>query len=251
MTDAAGVPSSVLARAALILHAFTEDYPDLDLAELTRRCGLPRSTTHRLAAELIELRLLSRSPRGRYTIGTGLWELGELSPLSMRLRETALPHLARLYETTGENVHLAILDGVDTLYVERITGHRSVPLLSRMGGRAPLHVTGVGRAILATRDEGWLADYFTAPLERETTFSIVDEQALRADITATRDRGYAITRQEMTLGNSSIAAALPTIPELPQIAIGVVTHLKDADEGRLAPLVMRSAHELGEALRQA
>ncbi len=230
-----------------MLRAFDEDHPELDLALLGSRSGLPRSTAHRLAAELVALGMLDRTATG-YTVGTGLWEIGELSPVSLRLRERALPHLLELYAATGENVHLAMLAGTEALYVARLTGPGSVPTLSRMGGRLPLHTTGVGKALLATSDEQWLDTYFTLPRERETLHSVTDEAALRDEISRTRDTGYATTRQEMTLGNVSIAAALPLVEGLPRAAVGVVTHLGRADEGRLAPLVIRTAAEIGAAL---
>ena len=101
----------VLERAARMLRAFSADDESLTAAELAQRAGLPRSTAHRLAIELVTLRLLDRLPDGAFTIGTGLWELGELAPVSMRLRERALPHVLRLYEASGENVHIAVLSG--------------------------------------------------------------------------------------------------------------------------------------------
>ena len=78
-----------------------------------------------------------------------LWEVGLRSPLATRMRELALPIMADLYESTRENIHLAVRDGADALYVEKLTGHRAVPVISRIGGRLPLHATGVGKALLA------------------------------------------------------------------------------------------------------
>jgi DNA-binding IclR family transcriptional regulator len=231
-----------------MLRAFTEDDPELDLGTLCLRAGLPRSTAHRVAAELVSLGLLDRTASG-YTVGTGLWEIGELSPVSLRLREIALPHLLELYAATGENVHLAMLAGTEALYVARLTGSGSVPTLSRMGGRLPLHTTGVGKALLATRDAEWLDSYFALPRERETIHSVTDESALRDEIARVRELGWASTRQEMTLGNVSIAAALPEVDGLPRAAVGVVSHLGSADEGRLAPLVLRAAAAIGRDLR--
>ena len=241
--------TSVLGRAVTVLRCFTEDDGHLTLAELANRTGLARSTAHRLASELVALRLLEHDPGGGYSLGTGLWELGELAPVSLHLRETALPSLQTLYEATGENVHLAVLEGVEALYVARVTGTTSIPTVTRMGGRLPLHTTGVGKALLAGRDDDWLARYFSAPLLRETAFSITDEQRLRAELALARRRGYASTRQEMTLGNVSIAAALPPLTGLPPAAVGVVTHLARVDEARLAPLVMKAALEIGNQLK--
>jgi DNA-binding IclR family transcriptional regulator len=243
----------MLARTARILAAFNEDEPELSAAQLAQRAGLARSTAHRLAAELVSYGFLGRSPSGGYTVGTRLWEIGELSPLSLRLRETALPFLERLYEASGENVHLAVLDGADpasaqALYVARLSGESSIPTLSRMGGRLPLHATGVGKALLMTRDEDWLARFFSRALERETVFSVTDERRLRDELTAARARGYATTRQEMTLGNLSVAAPVPEVLGLPPVAVGIVGHLGRADERRLAPVVVRSARDIAAAL---
>ena len=239
--------TSVLRRAARILSAFTEAEPRLDLTRLAVITGLPRSTAHRLASELVELGHLERL-EGGYVIGTRLWELGELAPVSSRLREIALPHLLTLFAATGENVHLAVLADTEALYVARLTGSASIPTLSRMGGRLPLHTTGVGKALLSTRDEAWLIDYFALPRDRETIHSITDESALRQDLALASERGYAATRQEMTLGNVSIAAPLPPIAGLPPAAVGVVTHLTRGESNRLAPLVIRAAADIARDL---
>ncbi|MEI3845790.1 MULTISPECIES: IclR family transcriptional regulator [unclassified Microbacterium] len=252
MADGEGV----LERTLRVLDCFTDDEPAVTAAVLAARTGLASSTLHRLLATLVAEGLLTRGPGHTYVIGPRLWELGELSPLSLRLRETALPHMVRLYEATGENVHLAVLDGAtpettSALYVGRLTGRQSIPTLSRMGGRGPLHTTGVGKALLATRDEAWLQQYFRAPLVRETVNSITTEAGLRADIARTRALGYATTREEMTLGNVSVAAALPRVEGLPPIAIGLVVHLERADARRLGPLVVQSAKDLHHDLRGA
>jgi DNA-binding IclR family transcriptional regulator len=243
----------VLARAMRVLECFTDDEPALSAVRLGERTGLSSSTLHRLLAQLLELGLLTRAPGHRYTIGGRLWELGELSPLALRLRETALPHMLRLYEATGENVHLAVLDAptpetATALYVGRLTGSSSIPVLSRMGGRHPLHTTGVGKALLATRDELWLDRYFAEPLERETTHSITSEGELRAELERARARGYATTHEEMTLGNVSVASALGPVDGLPPAAVGVVVHLAGADERRLAPLVIQAARDIRSSL---
>jgi len=248
--------SGMLARTLRLLACFSEDEPDATAAELTRQSGLPRSSAHRLIAQLVEAGLLTRVPGHRYAIGARLWELGELSPLSLRLRETALTQMARLYEATGENVHLAVLDGPSprastALYVGRVTGSGAIPTLSRMGARHPLHATGVGKALLATRDDDWLAAFLAGPLERETTHTITDARVLHEEIARARQRGYATTREEMTLGNVSVAAALPEVSGLPPTAIGVVVHLDRADERRLAPLVIQAAHDLHHDLAAA
>lgn len=251
MTDAG---EGTLDRAMRVLACFSEDEPELGATRLGELTGLSPSTLHRLLARMVELGMLSRAPGRRYVVGRRLFELGELSPLALQLRETALPHMQRLYEATGENVHLAVLDAptpaaATALFVGRVTGHGSIPTISRMGGRLALHAVGVGKAMLALQSDEWIGDYCAAGLERETVHTITEEAALRDDVEATRARGYASAREEMTLGNVSIAAALGSVPGLPPAAMGVVAHIDRADERRLAGLVRQAATELTKALR--
>ena len=246
----------VLSRAMAVLDCFNEDNVVLSAAELGASTGLPPSTLHRLLSQLTEFGMLMRAPGHRYAIGTRLWELGQLSPISIRLRERALPHMVRLYEATGENVHLGVLEGPNperahVLFVGRITGHSAVPTLGRLGGRYSLHTTGVGKALLATRDEQWLARYFTTPLIPETLHSVTTETQLRAHLEHTRVRGFALTREEMTLGNVSVAAALGRVEGLPPSAIGIVVHLDRADERSLGLLITQVAKDLTRDLRAA
>lgn len=253
MSRGDGDAEGVLARAVRMLRAFDDGEEVHTATSLAARTGLARSTAHRLAVELAGLGLLDRRPDGAYVIGTGLWELGELAPVSLRLRERALPHMARLYEVSGENVHLAVLSTPDpalaeALYVGRVTGPHSIPTLSRMGGRHPLHTTGVGKALLALQEEAWLDIFLTRTLERETVHSVTDARQLRAELVVARERGYATTRQEMTLGNVSVAAALPPVAGIPPAAVGIVTHLARAEERRFAQLVVTAARSIARDL---
>ncbi len=115
-----GSERSLLARVNSVLGAFSEDELELSAMTLASRAGLARSTAYRLLGELVDQGLLAHTASGDYAIGTRLWELGELSPLSARLRERALPFLLKLYEFGGENVHLAVLDGDDPARAEAL-----------------------------------------------------------------------------------------------------------------------------------
>ncbi|GAA3670425.1 IclR family transcriptional regulator [Microbacterium marinilacus] len=253
--DSASVDADgMLSRTMRILGCFTADEPELSASRLGALTGLSSSTLHRILAQMLDLGLLSRTPGRRYAVGVRLWELGELSPLALRLRETALPYMTRLYEATGENVHLAVLDApaperATALYVGRLTGRGSIPTLSRMGGRQPLHTTGVGKALLAMQSGDWIDRFLAQPLERETMYSITEPDAIRMEIDRARARGYATTREEMTLGNVSVAAPVGSIAGLPPAALGVVTRIDGADTRRLGALVTQTAADLGRALR--
>src|SRR4029434_7013384 len=117
---------SVTVRAITVLGAFDATHRALNLSQLARRSGLPLATVHRLAADLIEGRLLVRRPDGRYEVGARMWQLGLLAPRPA-LRELALPHLQDLVAGTGHTVHLAVPDGPRALVIDRLAGSRTLP----------------------------------------------------------------------------------------------------------------------------
>ena len=106
-------------------------------------------TAHRLVGELVEWGALARTADGRYVVGRRLWDIGLLAPVQTGLRQLASPYLHDLYGATLATVHLAVRDGVEVLYVDRLAGHASVPVVSRIGSRLPMHATGVGKVLLA------------------------------------------------------------------------------------------------------
>lgn len=249
MAGRSGEPGvSLLERASRILRALSAEGDPIAVPELARAARLPVSTTHRLVAELHRLGAVEKTPDGRVSMGLGLWELGERAAVLRRLREAALPELIELYDLTGENVHLGVLAGWEVLYVAKATGKRAIPTLSEVGMRHPLHATGVGRAILATRDEAWLDSYLAEPLVAETRHTITDAGELRSVIGREAAQGWALARQEMTLGNLSIAMSLRPRPGLPPAAIGIVAHAASADEVRLLPLLRRAVAAIEQNL---
>lgn len=239
---------SGIARASRLLTSFDETHRRLTLTELSERSGLAVSTTHRMLAELTKTRLIERNHNGSYYIGRRLWELGEASPISLELRETALPWLLTLYEATAENIHFAVLDGIEALYVARVVGPNSVPTMSRMGGRLPLHTTGVGKVLLAWQGEDFLAAYFDRKLESPTKFSVTSEPKLRAQLHEVLECGYSVTYQEQTLGNTSLAVPVVGPDGVPLAAVGVVTHTASADAARLVPVLVRAAEGMATDL---
>ena len=119
-----------LDRAAAILAAFDVGHRELTLAGLVERSGLPRSTAHRTADKMIRLGWLDK-PRDRYRVGNRLFEVSSLAPIRHELRESVLPFLQDLHHAAKTTVQLGVLDGPQVLVVERITGHRPMPMLAR------------------------------------------------------------------------------------------------------------------------
>lgn len=243
----AGAPISSIGRAIAVLGCFNERRRALTLSEISKKSLLPMSSTHRVVAELVTGGFLVRGSDRKYRIGTRVWSIGQLAPVSDQLRHRALPTLARLYEETGENITLAVLDRGQALYVDRIGGERSVHTASRAGGHLPLHTTGVGKVLLAWQTPEAIDKYLSRPLERTTPYSIVDPVKLKKELDETRERGYAVARQESTAGNGSVA--VPILRGGRAVAaVGVVAHLTHMDIPRLVEVLQSAADSIRHEL---
>lgn len=200
---------SVAARLFAIIDAFTTPIAaSLTLTAIAERARLPLSTTHRLVAEWVNWGGLTRQDDGRYALGLRLWEIGVQTPTAHNLRTIALPYLEDLFEVSREHVHLAILDGHDALYLEKLSGHSPVRIISRVGGRLPLHSTGVGLVLLAYAPMDVIQTYLGTALQRFLPQTVSSPDELRRRLAEVRVQGVARMFDEMTAGSSSIAAPI-------------------------------------------
>jgi DNA-binding IclR family transcriptional regulator len=241
---------SVASKVLGLLDAFTPRDRELSLNELARRTGMPLSTTYRLASELVDWGGLERVPGGGFRIGLRLWEVGTMAPLATSMQEFVLPFMQDLYEAARENVHLAVLDGRDALYVERITGRRSARVDVRRGGRLPLHATGVGKTLLAYAPEEFQEEVISAGLKRYTPYTIIAPGHLRRALAEIRRTGVAFAREEMTVGLSSVAAPLFDADGRAVAALSIVQRASKPEVERLAPAVRTAALCAGRLMRE-
>src|SRR5690242_3288667 len=175
----AGPTGSVVGRALQMLDAFSAERRALSLSEIARLADMPLSTVHRLMRELCAWGAVERGEDGLFRIGLRLWELGSLAPRGQGLREVALPFLEDLSQITKENVQLAVREGSETVFIERIAGTSAVPVLTRVGGRFALTATGVGLVLLAHAPAEVQEDVLAAPIERYTPETVTDPDRLR------------------------------------------------------------------------
>ena len=229
---------TVLNKAFAVLGALRSAETGLTRAQLARRTGLPMTTVHRLVTELRGEGALELDEDGTYRIGGWLWELGSLTSDRVSLREIALPFMQDLYEVSHENVQLAVLDGFDALVVERIRGSRSVPIVTRVGGRLPLNATGVGKALLASAPDEFIERLVAHGLLQMTPHTITDPDELRRALAEVRRRGYSVTRDEMTVGSVSVGAAIYGPDDTTIAAVSLVVSSRGADVAHLAPILL-------------
>jgi DNA-binding IclR family transcriptional regulator len=241
---------SVISKVVSLLDAFGPTTPELSLGELAGITGLPVSTTYRLASELVEWGGLERADPAGYRIGMRLWELGTLAPRGGTLRAVALPFMQDLYEATHANVHLAVREGLEALYVDTISGRESVPTRSRRGGRLPLHATGVGKVLLAHAPPEVLSAVVEAGMRRYTPYTVVAPGHLRRALAEVRRNGVAYAREEMSLGSLSVAAPVMETGGTVVAALAVVLDQRRGDLRRLAPAVRTAAISTSRALQE-
>jgi DNA-binding IclR family transcriptional regulator len=245
-----GSPISSIGRGIAVLACFTPRAHALTLSELSQKSKLPMSSTHRVVAELTTGGFLVRGKDKRYRIGTRMWSIAQLAPVSDQLRERALPTLARLYEETGENITLAVLDRGQALYVDRLVGEKSIPSSSRAGGHLPLHTTGVGKVLLAYLDQEKIDAYLSRPLQRATPYSITDPEKLQVELTEVRQRGYAVVRQELTPGNGSVAVPIMRRGRC-IAAVGIVVHINKLYVDQLVEILNKAAESIAHELEES
>lgn len=244
VTEAAG--QSVTSRALSILAAFENSTGSLSVSRISQRSGLPLSTTYRLIAELEEWGGLRRGSDGKYQIGFRIWELGQMA--GRRLRDRAHPYLQDLFDLTHENVHLAIREGTQSLYVDKVYGSRKLPVVSRVGGRLPLHATAVGRVLLASQPDWFVDAFLQRELEAPTPKTVTDPKVLREIVAETRRDGFSVTMEQMRM--NALSVAVPVHFNGGTVAsIGLVFEvIRYREVRRLLPMLRGTAERIEQAM---
>jgi len=199
---------SLTDRSLDVLATFTPDHPTRSLQEISNESGLPLTTTHRIVGDLLAWGALERTREGRLQVGLRLWRVASLAPRGLGLREVALPHMEDLFVATGENVQLAVREQCDAVFVERLTGRRSVTVLTRVGDHFPLHATGVGLVLLAHAPAAVQEEVLSRPLRTWTEHTLDDPARLRAVLADVRRAGVAVSDRQVTLDAISVACPI-------------------------------------------
>lgn len=239
-------------RALLVLQAFLpyERGASLSLTEISALTHLNLSTLFRFMVTLEAHKFVAFDQEtNKYRLGVTCLELGNRFLRDNDLRKSSRPTLESLRNEFGETVHLAMLQGDEVVYLEKLDGLHPIGLMSsNVGGRAPAHCTGVGKALLAQLPESELNELLPGPkLARFTNSTITVLSELRKDLAQIRERGYATDCEEHEVGVKCVAAAI--YDHLgPAAALSVSGPIDRIDAhlngGDLASYVRRAADEI-------
>lgn len=253
MTDGADPKprvDSTLSKGLLILEYLAQVRGSMGVSDLSRALDLTKSNTFRLLQTLTVLGYVRREADKTYSATLKTWQVGRAVVENLNLRNAALPMMTYLSDETHETIYLAVRDGLQVIYIDKIEGRKPIKSWNPIGGTAPLHCVGTGKAILA-------ADYLAlrgaiAPmLASFTDRTITDVDALDADMEATLQRGYALDQGEFRAQIYSFGASITGPDGAVAGALGVSVpdlHLGEGDTDRIGGLVRHAARAVSENL---
>ncbi|MCP2251609.1 transcriptional regulator, IclR family [Prauserella aidingensis] len=240
--------ASTAARVAALLSAFRAGDDALGVSELARRTGVPKSTTHRLAAHLTDQGLLEPAGRGRLRLALKLFEIGQLAAAQRGLVDAARPYLADLREATRNTAHLAVLEGTEVVYLDILRGPDAPTLPSRVGGRFPAHATSVGKAILAFSSQSVVDGVVTAGLPRISPRTVTAPGLFRTQLATIARDGIAYDREESGVGVVCAGAPLVGSDGTAVAALSLSGWTNRMRLDRVAPAVRTAALTLSRLL---
>jgi IclR family transcriptional regulator, acetate operon repressor len=212
-----------LSRALKLLNALAVHSQGLSLSEVAGHVGLPNSTAHRLLTTLQNERYVRfDSERSVWLIGVQSFCVGTAFVRSRDLVTIARPYMRRLMEQSGETVNLAISDRGEVIYIAQVETQKMMRAIAGPGGRAPMHCSGVGKALLAAADDA-VAEKLMANMElhRETAQTLITVQDLQRDLVQVRAQGYAVDNEENAIGLRCVAAVIYDEHGAPLAALSV------------------------------
>jgi DNA-binding IclR family transcriptional regulator len=200
----------VLERAYALLDVLASHPDPVPLKELAKATGLHPSTAHRILNDLTIGRYVDRPEPGSYRLGMRLLELGNLVKARLDVRDAALPLMRELHKLTHQPINLSVRQGDEIVYIERTYSERSgMQVVRAVGGRAPLHLTSVGKLFLAADDAARVRAYaLRTGLAGHTRNSITELPRLERELTQIRARGISRDEEELELGVRCMAAAI-------------------------------------------
>lgn len=236
---------SVVDRVLRLIAAFPEGVTSLQLSELAARAQLPVTTAHRLARQLAGHGLLDVGPGGSVSLGLRLWELANRSSPTLELRQAALPFMEDIQQVLNQNVNLAVLDGAEVLFVERLSRRGSAVNRAQVAGRMPVHVSSAGLVLMANQPGTVQAEYLEAFSDPAGRLAPAE---LRALLDEAVRQGYAQLAGVVDPDTWGIAVPVLDRRKRAVAALGVVVPLREMRLQALVPALQTAARGIGRRL---
>ena len=240
-------PRCLLDRADAVLEAFDAEHADLTLLGLVARTGLPKTTVHRTAKKMLELGWLEHH-EGRYAIGTRLFERAMLTSGRLALRDAALPVLQEVSAATRETANLAVLEGGEVLYLEKLVGRRPVATPSRVGGRMPALCTALGKILTAFSAPEVGEQVIESGLAARTPNTVTSPSVQRRELARVRGEGIGFDREETVTGVRCIAAPVLAADGTCVAAVSITAPADRLVFAQVAPAIRYAAQQVSHAV---
>lgn len=196
---------SVIDRVVRILAAFDGAHPRLTVSEVARRSGLPSSTAHRLARDLVGSGLLDRGDDGTVQVGMRLWELTTRGSRALGLRQAALPLMTVVQAAIRQHTQLAVREHDEALFLERLSLPDAGANITRIAGRLPLHASSSGLVLLANAPAPDIERILAGELDAISAETIVDPAELRRLLARVRRQGFVVAAGSIESVSTGIA----------------------------------------------
>jgi DNA-binding IclR family transcriptional regulator len=193
-------------RVVTVLELLAEAPEGLRVADVARALDVHKATASRLLATLLARRVLDRDASGRYRLGPAFLRFAAVALTGLEMVSQARPELETLSRRTGETVNLGILDVVEVVYVDQVTGDHAIVAGNWVGRRSPAHCSSSGKVLLAFGDDATRDRVLAGPLERRTPHTVTDPRRLGALLEEVRRRGFARSVSELEDGLTTVAA---------------------------------------------
>lgn len=240
---------SIVDRVVRILETFDSGRPRQSASEIARRSQLPMSTAHRLVAELAEAGLLDRGDDGSVQIGMRLWELTTRGSRALGLRQVAMPFMTEVQRAVRQHTQLAVRDGDEALFLERLSHPDAGANITRVAGRLPLHASSSGLVLLANAPADDLDRILSAPLRAMSPETVTDPGELRRMLSRVRREGYVVAPGSIEPVSTGIAVPIREPGGTVLAALSAIVPRDHPDPLPIVEVLRRAADGIAEAVR--
>jgi DNA-binding IclR family transcriptional regulator len=243
---------SSVKNALQLLRTFSLEETEKGITEFAKSLNLGKSTVQRLVATLASEGFLEKSPTSRkYRLGLSILNLSGIIISSNELYNQAMPVLRKLVESVGETAHIAILDGLNVVYLLKVECNHPVRCMTYLGSRNPLYSTSSGKVILAHQDQSVIDQVIRSGLKRYAANTITDPNLLLKELKKIKEQGYASDVNENMDGIISVAAPVRDFTRKVVAAVNIVGPIQRMDPIKIsyyAEKVMKAGMEISREL---